>query len=173
MQPQPNGRSSPASIFWTVIEVLMVLSFLGMLAVMFVQVVSRYAIGAGVPWTDETSRFLFIAEIFLGAAIAQRYGEQIRIVVLLDVLPNKVRRVFEIISHLCVIAISGGLIWGAWGMMSRTAQVMASTLPVPFAWLYGVQALGIVLLVLLVVRDMWRDITDWDHVDHTDMSAKI
>ena len=168
-----QSRNSAASFFWTFVEALMVLSFLGMLAVMFIQVVSRYAIGAGVPWTDETSRFLFIVEIFLGAAIAQRYGEQIRIIVLLELLPRQARRIFEILSHICVILISAGLIWGAWGMMQRTASVMASTLPVPFAALYGVQSLGIILLVLLVCRDLWKDVTDWEHVDHTDLSAKI
>ncbi|KMK65051.1 TRAP transporter small permease [Puniceibacterium sp. IMCC21224] len=173
MQDSPARRYAPANMFWTAVEVIMVASFLGMLAVMFIQVVARYAIGAGVPWTDETSRFLFIAEIFLGAAIAQRYGEQIRIVVLLDVLPSKVRQIFEIVSHVLVILIAAGLVWGSWGMIDRTSSVMASTLPVPFAWLYAVQGVGVVLMVLLVMRDLWKDITDWDHVDHSDQSAKI
>lgn len=165
MTSNRTALRSPTAVFWAAIETTMVVCFIGMLAVMFVQVVARYAVGAGVPWTDETSRYLFIGEIFLGAAIAQRYGEQIRITVLLDVLPDKLRRAMEIFSNLCVIAIAGGLVFGAYGMVQRTSNVMASTLPIPFAVLYAVQGLGIVLLVLLVLRDVVEAILGWNTVE--------
>ena len=57
--------------------------------------------------------------------------------------------------------------------MRCSSSVMASTLPVPFAWLYAVQGIGISLLILLVLRDLWKDIADWEHVDHSDLSTKI
>ncbi|WP_118134729.1 TRAP transporter small permease [Oceanicella sp. SM1341] len=143
-----------ASGFWGIVEVVTIVSFFAMLAIMFIQVMSRYALGIGVPWTDEASRFLYIAEIFLGAAIAQRYGAQIRITVLLDVLPPRAAAVLEAISDVITLVVCAALVIGAWGMMERTANVAASTLPMPFAWLYFVQGLGVVLLGLLVLRDL-------------------
>lgn len=142
-------------IFWTVVEVAMIAAFIGMLAVMFIQVVSRYALAIGVPWTDETSRFLYIAQIFLGAAIAQRYGAHIRITIFLDMLSERPRRFFDALGDLLVLVISAALIYGAWLMIQRTSNVAASTLPVTMAWLYGVQALGVVLYALLVLRDLF------------------
>ncbi|NDW04433.1 TRAP transporter small permease subunit [Jiella sp. 40Bstr34] len=132
----------------------MTLAFIGMLVVMFVQVAARYVFAVGVPWTDETSRFLFIGEIFLGAAIAQRAGAQIRITILLDMLPRSARRVFDVIGDLLTVAIAGALVWGAVGMMQRTGSVSASTIPVSFSTLYLIQAIGIAMLVLLVLRDL-------------------
>ncbi len=154
MQTESDYATRPGA-FWRVVEIVMVGCFIGMLAVMFVQVASRYAFGIGVPWTDETSRFLFIGEIYLGAAIAQRYASQIRITVLLDVVPPNVRRICEGVSDILVAAISLGLAWGSWGMIDRTMNVMASTLPISFAVLYGVQGIGIVMVAVLALRDAW------------------
>ncbi|QDL94611.1 TRAP transporter small permease (plasmid) [Paroceanicella profunda] len=150
----PSVPARLAAGFWSIVETVTIVSFFAMLAIMFVQVMSRYALGIGVPWTDEASRFLYIAEIFLGAAVAQRYGAQIRITVLLDMLPPRTARVLEAASDVITLVICGAVIVGAWGMMQRTANVAASTLPIPFAWLYFVQGLGIVLLALLVLRDL-------------------
>lgn len=152
------GRRSLAA-FWTALETLMVLLFLAMLAAMFLQVVARYAIGVGVPWTDETSRFLFVGQIFLGAAIAQRQGAQIRITVLLDLLPDTLRRALEIVSDLLLVAIALGLIFGAWGMAIRTADVAASTIDVSVSWLYTVQMVGVGIIALLAARDVWLTLT--------------
>ncbi len=154
MQSEPVRRS-PSGAFWGAVEGVVVVCFVGMLAVMFLQVLARYALGVGVPWTDETSRFLFIGEIFLGAAIAQRNGAQITITVLLDILPDAARRTCEVASDLLVLAISLGLAWGAWGMIDRTASVMASTVPIPFAVLYAVQGIGILMVGALAARDAW------------------
>lgn len=151
----PDLALAGPRLFWTAIEAVMIATFLGMLAVMFVQVVSRYLLAVGVPWTDETSRFLYIAQIFLGTAIAQRYGAHIRITLFIDMLPERPRRILEAVSDVLVLAIASALIFGAYLMILRTSNVSASTLPITMAWLYGVQGLGIVLFGLLVLRDLF------------------
>ncbi|EAS48334.1 putative small permease protein, TRAP-type C4-dicarboxylate transporter (DctQ subunit) [Aurantimonas manganoxydans SI85-9A1] len=143
-----------AGYFWRFVEVVMTLAFIAMLVVMFIQVASRYALGIGVPWTDETSRFLFIAEIFLGAAIAQRYGAQIRITVLLDLLSARVRRWFDILGDVLTAAIAILVVVGAFEMMGRTQNVSASTIPVSFANLYLIQAVGLIMLIALLLKDI-------------------
>ncbi|WP_245413896.1 TRAP transporter small permease [Fulvimarina endophytica] len=150
----PSGFLRAAGAFWWALDALVIAMFVGMLVVMFIQVASRYALGVGVPWTDETSRFLFIGEIFFGAAIAQRYGAQIRITVLLDVLPDGARRAMEIFADILMAVIALLVAYGAVGMAQRTTAVTASTLPISFSYLYYVQATGLVLLVLLVLRDI-------------------
>ncbi|EAU41628.1 C4-dicarboxylate transport system permease small protein [Fulvimarina pelagi HTCC2506] len=150
----PSGLLRAVHVFWSTLDVLVVAMFIGMLVVMFVQVASRYALGIGVPWTDETSRFLFIGEIFFGAAIAQRYGAQIRITVLLDVLPDRARLALETLADILMAVIALLVAYGAVGMAQRTSSVTASTLPISFSYLYYVQATGLVLLVLLVLRDI-------------------
>ncbi|MEC5292483.1 TRAP transporter small permease subunit [Aurantimonas sp. C2-6-R+9] len=132
----------------------MTTAFVTMLVVMFVQVASRYVLGIGVPWTDETSRFLFITEIFFGAAIAQRHGAQVRITVLIDLLPEPIKRWFDIVGDVLTAGIAMTVVIGAYQMMGRTQNVSASTIPVSFANLYLVQAIGIVMLISLLLKDI-------------------
>ncbi|MEF2552585.1 TRAP transporter small permease [Aurantimonas sp. A2-1-M11] len=132
----------------------MTLAFIAMLVVMFVQVASRYALGIGVPWTDETSRFLFIAEIFLGAAIAQRHGAQIRITILLDLMSPRIRRWFDILGDVLTAGIAILVVAGAFEMMGQTQNVSASTIPVSYANLYLVQAVGLIMLIALLLKDI-------------------
>ncbi|WP_425073560.1 TRAP transporter small permease [Sagittula sp. S175] len=85
---------------WRLIEWAMLACFIGMLAVMFIQVTARYALAVGVPWTDETSRFLYIGQIFLGMSIAQRYGQHIRTTVALDLMGPRLRRLSETLAEI-------------------------------------------------------------------------
>lgn len=148
-----HPRPSP---FWSLIEAATIVAFLAMLAVMFVQVASRYALGVGVPWTDETSRYLFVAQIFLGGAVAERYGAHVRITIFLDLLPDRARLVMEMLGGVLVLAIAAALIVGCVRMIASTSNVAASTIPITMAWVYAVQGLGIGLYALLVGRDLGR-----------------
>jgi TRAP-type transport system small permease protein len=144
----------PKSAFWIFVETAMILAFIGMLAVMLIQVVSRYALAIGVPWTDEASRYLYITQIFLGLAVAERYGMNIRVTLVLDMLSTSIRSVIEAIGYLLTIAIAVAVLFGAMRMINQTGNVAASTLPVTMAWLYGVQALGLALYIMLLAKDV-------------------
>ncbi|PSK87542.1 TRAP-type C4-dicarboxylate transport system permease small subunit [Limimaricola soesokkakensis] len=154
-----EAHEPPPNRFWQVLEGIVILIFLGMLAAMFVQVVSRYALGIGVPWTDETARFLYIGQIFLGAAIAQRHGAHIRVTLLLDLLPPAVSRIVASLADLLLLLTALALLVGTYEMTLRTSNVKASTLPITMAAIYAVQGLGIGLYTLLVARDLIRRLT--------------
>lgn len=142
------------NLVWRVIELVTVVCFLATLAVMFVQVMSRYALGIAVPWTDEASRYAFIVSIFLGAALCQKSNLQVRITVLLDILPKKFRYWFEAASDVLTILIALFLIIGAFKMGVSATRVQAATLPVSFAWLYAFQFIGLVLVVVAAAHDV-------------------
>lgn len=60
--------------YWVVTPV-----FLVMLGLMLVQVACRYVLKIPAPWVDEVTRYLFIAAIFLGGAIATSERSNIEI----------------------------------------------------------------------------------------------
>lgn len=151
MQQEHAGRFAAQA--WRVVETLTAICFVVTLLVMFVQVTSRYALGIAVPWTEEASRFSFIVAIFLGAALCQKNHLQIRITVLLDVLPARARRTLEAISDVLTILIAAALIVGAVEMAISSWNVSAATLPMSFGWLYVLQCIGLVLVVLVAARN--------------------
>jgi len=147
--PQP-----PQNAFWRAVETAMILAFISMLLVMFIQITARYALSVAVPWTDEASRFLYISQIFLGLCIAQRYGQHIRVTVALDLMPQRFRSITEAVADILTAIIAIALIVGATKMMIKSGNALASTLPIRISVLYAVQAFGLFLYMLLVLNDI-------------------
>nr|WP_275445728.1 MULTISPECIES: TRAP transporter small permease [unclassified Halomonas] len=135
---------------------IVVAAFCLMLTVMAIQVISRYTLGLAVPWTDEVSRYLFLAEIFLGSVLALRYQEHIRVTIVTDLLPPKAARLVAALADLIGIAVLLMLMGGAWNMMERTAGVFASTFRMSFSYVYLMQFIAALLMVILLVDQCQR-----------------
>ncbi|GEN22227.1 putative TRAP transporter small permease protein [Halomonas cupida] len=149
--------SPAARIFqtlWRLLTIIVVAAFTMMLVVMAIQVISRYALGIAVPWTDEVSRYLFLTEIFLGSVLALRYQEHIRITVVTDLLPPSLQQAAAVIADLISILVLLMIMGGAFNMMGRTAGVFASTFDMSFAWLYLMQLLAAALMVAMLVESL-------------------
>lgn len=149
-------RQQHQSGFWSFVENITRIFFLMSLVVMFIQVISRYVLGIAVPWTDEVSRFSFIAMVFMGAALCQRSGEQVRITILLDVLSPGIRNMLEGVSDILTVVIGIALIVGAVENAISTSGVQAAAVPISFAWLYAFQIFGILLLILIAAGDAFK-----------------
>ncbi|MGQ7248494.1 TRAP transporter small permease [Halomonas sp. V046] len=140
--------------FWWLLTAIVVGAFSLMLIVMGIQVISRYALGLAVPWTDEVSRYLFLAEIFLGSVLALRYQEHIRITIVTDLLPAGAQRAVAILADGVSILVLVMVMGGAFNMMERTAGVFASTFDMSFSYLYLMQLIAAGLMVLLLIEDL-------------------
>lgn len=145
---------SLVAYFWRLLTLVVVTAFGLMLTVMAIQVISRYSLGIAVPWTDEVSRYLFLSEIFLGAVLALRYQEHIRITVVTDLLSPSLRRIAALLADLICIAVLIMMMGGSFNMMERTAGVFASTFDMSFSYLYLMQLIAAGLMILLLVEDI-------------------
>ena len=158
-----STRTRAAELCWQLLTVVVVTCFSLMLVIMMVQVIARYALSAAVPWTDEASRYFFLAAIFLGAVLAQHRREHIRITILIDVLPEKVRHLLAGISDAVCIGVAAMLLYGSLVMMERTAGVYASTFQLSFSWIYAIQFAGLFAMMLLLCRDLYRQASAFAH----------
>jgi TRAP-type transport system small permease protein len=164
----------PATGFWNLLTVIVVTCFFLMLVVMLIQIASRYVFGIGVPWTDEVSRYLYISEIFLGTALAQRTHEHISISVVTDLLPVTGKKIFAAVADLITIVVSGLIVYGGILMMQVTKGIYASTFNMSFSYLYLVQIIGIILFALLVLRDLISQFSSKERTDEpTDRSFEL
>ncbi|MFY0992463.1 TRAP transporter small permease [Halomonas sp. C05BenzN] len=145
-------------LFWKLLTGIVMAAFALMLAIMAIQVISRYALGIAVPWTDEAARYLFLAEIFLGAVLALRYQAHIRITVVTDALGPRLRNLAASLADVICILVLLMLVIGAWNMMGRTAGVLASTFRMSFSYIYLIQLISALLMIGLLLGDLYRRI---------------
>lgn len=145
-------------LFWRLLTGVVMTAFALMLIIMAIQVISRYALGIAVSWTDEASRYLFLAEIFLGSVLALRYQEHIRITIVTDILRPSLRNIAASAADVICVLVLLMLVVGAWNMMDRTAGIMASTFQMSFSYIYLIQLISALLMIGLLLDDLYRRI---------------
>ncbi len=103
--------------------------FVAMIILATVQVVVRtFSLPVGVHWTEPAARFLLIVSTFLGAAVATRNREHIRMTFVLDKLAEHrpgIKRPFDVISSVVVVIFT---LFALAGTVPATTNNWASNL---------------------------------------------
>ncbi len=109
--------------------------FLGILmistivACIFSQVFSRYALGRPLVWVEELSTYCFIWGTFLGASIGFKRARHIKIRVISSLLPESVYRWLSFLIYLCIAAFS--LVMIGQGIKAMGIESMQHTIALP------------------------------------------
>lgn len=130
-----------------VVEAAAVVLLLVMLAAVVLGVVFRAA-GDPLVWSDELAQTLLVWTGFLGWMIALRRRSHIRITTFAARLPRPLALGLELVVQASLVVLAAILIWQSAGLIRRTIDVYAVTLPVPSAVLYmPLPLLGLAIIV--------------------------
>lgn len=94
----------------TVAGILLICS----VALNFVNIIGRYFFSVSISWAEEIMLFLMVGCVFLGAPSVSWSNRQIRMDVVVNMMPPSVRKVFELLSDLTFIAVGCLLVFYAW-----------------------------------------------------------
>jgi len=94
-----RGVRGLISFLRVVTGVLLVLS----IALNFANVIGRYFFNASIFWAEEIMLYLMVGCVFLGNGIVAWSGRQIRMDVIVAMMPEKVRHALHIIAELVLI----------------------------------------------------------------------
>ena len=139
------------------ISVLLVLLGILLLVLMCLgvwNIISRYVFNKAILWADEISVFGIIVMTWLGAVICAWRGAEIRMGILIDMLPAPMRRWLDIVQE---AVICGLTLWLAWlssgyvarlfaiGMKSDAARIPVWSVHVSVT--IGLAAIGLIALL--------------------------
>ena len=125
---------------------------LGSVAINFANIIGRYFFGMSIPWAEEIMLFLMVGCVFTGCCAVAWEGRQLRMDVVVSMLPAKVRDLLTVLSELALIAVAGAVSAFAWPVISQLAafdersQAANFPLVIPQAMI----PLGYALMALLV-----------------------
>jgi TRAP-type C4-dicarboxylate transport system permease small subunit len=132
---------------------------IGSVAINFANIIGRYFFSVSIPWAEEIMLFLMVGCVFTGCCAVAWEGRQIRMDVVVSMLPPKVRDLLGLLSELVMIATAGAVAAFAWPVISQLAdfdersQAANFPLVIPQAMI----PIGYTLMALLVaVRLMQR-----------------
>src|SRR3974377_354925 len=94
---------------------------IGSVAVNFVNIIGRYFFSVSIPWAEEIMLFLMVGCVFTGCCAVAWDGRQIRMDVVLAILPHKLRVLIDALSELVMIAAAAAVTVFAWPVISQLA----------------------------------------------------
>src|SRR5262249_51266714 len=75
----------------------------------FINIIGRYFFSVSIPWAEEIMLFLMVGCVFTGCCAVAWEGRQIRMDVVLAILPHKLRLLIDVLSELVMIAAAAAV----------------------------------------------------------------
>lgn len=91
-------------------------------ALNFANVIGRYFFNASIPWAEEAMLFLMVGCVFLGNGVVAWSGRQIRMDVVVRMLPPKVREALDLFSELVFLITAITIVIFAWPVIRDLAE---------------------------------------------------
>jgi C4-dicarboxylate transporter, DctQ subunit len=87
----------------------------------FINIIGRYFFSVSIPWAEEIMLFLMVGCVFTGCCAVAWEGRQIRMDVVIGMLPPKLREFFHVLSELALIAAAAAVTVFAWPVITQLA----------------------------------------------------
>jgi len=118
----------------------------------FANIIGRYVFSVSLYWAEEVMLFLMISSVFLAAGPVGFLGRHIRMDVVVALLPERARAVFDILADLVTIATCLALAIYAWPVMTMLVELDQRSETAGIALVIPQAALpvGLVLTALLI-----------------------
>ncbi len=130
-------------------------------AINFANIIGRYFFSISIPWAEEIMLFLMVGCVFTGCCAVAWEGRQIRMDVVVNMLPPKLRELVNALSELVLIATAIAVTVFAWPVIKDLAafdersQAANFPLVIPQAMVpIGYTLMGLLVAIRLIV--VWR-----------------
>lgn len=127
-----------ADAFFRFLELLLVVCLAAMVAMVFGNVVLRYAFDSGIDVSEELSRFCFVWLTFVGAVVVARENAHMGVETLVAKLGPAGRRLCMGLSDAMVLGCCALFFWGTWKQAPLNASNVAPITGMSMIWIYGV-----------------------------------
>ncbi|HEY7663919.1 MAG TPA: TRAP transporter small permease [Xanthobacteraceae bacterium] len=128
-------------------------------AINFANIIGRYFFSVSLPWAEEIMLFLMVGCVFTGCCAVAWEGRQIRMDVVLAMMPARLRDFFHLLSELVLIAAAAAVAVFALPVLTQLAEFdersQAANFPlvIPQAMVpVGYTLMAVLVAVRLLVR---------------------
>jgi len=118
-------------------EALLAALLLGMVIMVFGNVVLRYVFNSGLQVSEELSRFFFIWLTFIGAIVAMQDGTHLGIDSFINRLSRRGKLVCAALCQSLILLCCGMLFYGTWVQHEINATTAAPVTGLSMIWVFG------------------------------------
>lgn len=145
--------------YFALLRLLLVLCLVGMVGLVFGNVVLRYAFNSGITISEELSRLFFLYTTFLGAVVAMREHLHLGVDSLVKRLPAIGKKGCLVASQVLMLLVCALIVQGSWVQAAINLNVGLPVTGLPSAILYAAGLIFGVSAGLIVLYDLYRTVT--------------
>jgi TRAP-type C4-dicarboxylate transport system permease small subunit len=130
-----------------------------------VEVLRRFVLAYSSVWGEEVARYAFIYLAWVGASAAVRERAHIRIDVLIEFVPPRVKAALYIIADIATLILAVICVYWSLAPVITSIEFGSVThgLRVSNAWFLAAVPLGFALMIFRLVQSLRRDVADLLH----------
>ena len=121
---------------------------------------ARYAFGHPFPWSDEAASLLFIWLAVLGAVVALRRGEHMRLTAFVRGMAPRRRAWLDAVAMMLVAAVLLSMLLPAWEHFDTLGEGLSPVMQISEGWRGAAVVVGVVLMLVTAVQNLLR-VADW------------
>ena len=129
-----------------------------MLAVMTLQVFTRYVLNNSPDWTEEALRYMYVWVVFLGASAAITERTHVSISFLVEKLPRSWQIAVAVMTNLLIVAFLGLLLY--WGIVATISHnvIPLMTVDIAYSVVYVIVPVTAALMIVRLLLVMHEDV---------------
>lgn len=125
-----------------------------MMVVILVQIFTRYVIFYSLPWSEEMSRYLFVAMVLFGINIAISQDMMVRINLIDNFLSLRLKKVFDYATDLIALAVSSFFCYSTIKMVRIGRFQRSPAMHIPMSVMYGILFIGFLLAMIAIIMQI-------------------
>lgn len=140
--------------------ILAVTSTLGMIFIMFINVVTRYALNFSFSWGDEAVRYLNLVAAFTAVSVCFKSGDHISIDVFVEhVIPLKFRKYFRLISYVLSLIFCAMICYFGFILTSNQLRMgqTSTALGIPMYVLYSIIPISMIFSIIQILNKIFSE----------------
>lgn len=150
-----------ASVVDRVLEWALMLLGLGLIAMVCLSVynvIARYLFNRALLWADEIAVFAMIVVVWLGAVAGAWRSTEIRMDIILNILPEKVRQPLLVVQEIVTALLLGWLSWISFTYVARIFQfgMRSDTAGIPTWFVHSAIPVSLGLIAAIAVTRLVR-----------------
>src|ERR1700704_6437208 len=155
----PRRRSRLASVehvLGMLVEIPAALLVVAEIVILFAGVVARYGLHRPLIWSDELASILFLWLAMLGAAVAFRRAEHMRMTAVVASAKPAMRAYLDLVATAAALAFLVLIAWPAWEYAYEESFITTPALQIPNIWRAAALPVGIGLMALFALLRLLR-----------------
>ena len=139
--------------FVAVLRVVAGVLLVASVALNFVNVIARYFFNASIFWAEEIMLFLMVGCVFLGNGAVAWSGRQLRMDVIVGMMPPPIKKLLTLLSELVMIAVCVTLVVFSWPVIRDLTlfNQRSQSADIPMVIPQVMVPIGLAIMALLVV----------------------